>query len=55
MDVTRHYHNMLSETIEIENSLETSQYYYDFNVVGMKRASGAEYFIQDDLGNDMGV
>ena len=55
LDLTRQYHNMLSETIETENSIHTSQYYYDFNVVAMKKAAGAEYFIQDDLGSAMSV
>ena len=55
IDLTRQYHNMLSETVETRDGLETSQYFYDFNVVGMKKAVGAEYFIQDDLGSAMGV
>ena len=55
IDLTRQYHNMLAEEIETKESLETRQYIYDFNVVGMKQAVGADYFILDDLGSTMGV
>lgn len=55
IDLTRQYHNMLTETVETEERLETSRYYYDSHVVGMRRAGGDAYFIHDDLGSPMSV
>ncbi|MBE5897015.1 MAG: hypothetical protein E7281_04560, partial [Lachnospiraceae bacterium] len=55
LDLTRDYHNMLTLSTESEGKNQADNYFYDFNVVGMSRAVGDDYFIQDDLGSPMSV
>ncbi|MBE5896453.1 MAG: RHS repeat protein, partial [Lachnospiraceae bacterium] len=55
LDLTRDYHNMLTLSTESKGRNQADNYFYDFNVVGMSRAVGDDYFIQDDLGSPMSV
>lgn len=46
---------MLTLTTESEGRNQADNHFSDFNVVGMSRAVGDDYFIQDDLGSPMSV